>query len=196
MFGIDFGDASGLVTIAALYGGVIAVVFWLAMIIWTYRDMRARSRDVLGRLFVTALVAILNVPGLLAYLLLRPRETLSEAYERSLEEEALLQEIEEKPSCPGCKQRVQDEWQACPHCHTRLKRPCSRCGRMLELSWDLCPHCVTPVAGRVDPVGTGTYTRDLPEPATRSAWADSPTAYRTTPGSGGSLEFIDGDDNQ
>ena len=51
---------------------------------------------------VAVMVAILNVPGLLIYIFLRPRETLSEAYERSLEEEALLQEIEEKPVCPGC----------------------------------------------------------------------------------------------
>jgi len=127
----------------AVYGAVILIAFWISMVIWAYRDMRSRSRDSLARLFVGLLVAILNVPGLFIYILLRPRETLSEAYERSLEEEALLQEIEEKPTCPGCGQRVHDDWQACPYCHTRLKKPCRYCDNLLELSWNLCPHCAT-----------------------------------------------------
>lgn len=124
-----------------IYAGVIVVVFWAAMVLWAYRDMRARSRDFLGRFFVAGLVAALNVPGLLIYLFLRPRETLSEAYERSLEEEALLQEIEEKPSCPACGHRVHSDWQACPFCHTRLKKACVHCENLLELSWNLCPYC-------------------------------------------------------
>ena len=62
------------------------------------------------------------------YLMTAPRRAWdAEAYERSLEEEALLQEIEEKPTCPGCKSRVQADWQVCPSCHTRLKKPCIRC---------------------------------------------------------------------
>lgn len=190
MLGLDFGDNSLWVTIAVAYGGGVLVVFWLAMVVWTYRDMRARSRDTLAHIFMSLLVLVLNLPGLLAYLLLRPRETLSEAYERSLEEEALLQEIEQKPTCPGCKQRVQDDWQACPHCHTRLKRPCSRCGRMLELSWDLCPHCLTPASGRSDPVSAPNYAR---ESAARTGW-EAPATYPTVSSGGGSLQFIDGDD--
>jgi RNA polymerase subunit RPABC4/transcription elongation factor Spt4 len=191
MFGLDFGDASVWVTFAGVYGGAVLLVFWLAMVVWTYRDMRARSRDALSQIFMALLVLVLNLPGLLAYLLLRPRETLSEAYERSLEEEALLQEIEQKPTCPGCKQRIQDDWQACPHCHTRLKRPCTRCGRMLELNWDLCPHCLTPAAGRADPVSAPMYAR---ESTGRTTWSDTAAAYPAASGSSGALEFIDGDD--
>jgi RNA polymerase subunit RPABC4/transcription elongation factor Spt4 len=141
-----FEDTGGIVAALAAYSGLVLFACWLAMIIWTFRDMRARSRDTLAQILMALMVAVLTIPGVLIYLFLRPRETLAEAYERSLEEEALLQEIEEKPSCPGCKQRVKDEWQACPHCHTRLGKPCARCGRMLELSWDICPFCTTPVA--------------------------------------------------
>src|SRR5687767_12665296 len=134
---------TGWVLGLVVYVGVNLAVFWVAMVIWAYRDMRARSRDTLAQLFVALLVAVLTIPGLFIYILLRPRETLSEAYERSLEEEALLQEIEEKPTCPGCGQRIQDDWQACAYCHTRLKKPCFHCGELLELSWNLCPHCAT-----------------------------------------------------
>ena len=133
---------SGLL-IALVYGSVVLAAFWLAMIIWAYRDMRARSRDGMASILVGIMVAILTVPGLFIYIMLRPRETLSEAYERSLEEEALLQEIEEKPHCPGCGQRVDTDWQACPTCHTRLKRPCAVCNHLLELSWDICPYCAS-----------------------------------------------------
>lgn len=127
----------------SVYGGVVISALWIAMVIWSYRDMRSRSRDALAQLFVALVVAVLNLPGLFIYIMLRPRETLSDAYERSLEEEALLQEIEEKPACPGCGQRVQDRWQACPHCHTRLKKLCLNCGELMELNWNLCPICIS-----------------------------------------------------
>lgn len=192
----NLGDGSGLFTGVIVYGGMILAAFWLAMIIWTYRDMRARSRDSLAQLVVAVMVAVLTVPGLLIYLFLRPRETLAEAYERSLEEEALLQEIEEKPVCPGCKQRVQAEWQACPNCHTRLKRPCTRCGKMLDLSWDLCPYCATTVPNFVSdrPVHARQAATEpeawTPPPATTSG-ARSRRQQRQAE----ALEFVDSDDN-
>lgn len=189
MFGIDLGDTGGLLTIGAVYGGMVLVAFWLAMIVWTYRDMRARSRDALAQILVTLLVVVLTLPGLLIYIFLRPRETLSEAYERSLEEEALLQEIEEKPTCPGCKQRVEEDWQACPNCHTRLKRPCTRCGRMLELGWDICPYCVTPVAARVEHAPAA-YTRESQD--NRAPRTDT-GGYRMAP-QPQTIEFVDGEE--
>lgn len=139
------GDMSqNFLLVGAVYLGVVVAAFWLAMIVWAYRDMRTRSRDAIAGLLVAALVLLLNVPGLFIYILMRPRETLAEAYERSLEEEALLQEIEEKPTCPGCSQKVQSNWQACPYCHTRLKKPCHVCRSLLDLSWTLCPYCAAP----------------------------------------------------
>ncbi|GAB4510481.1 MAG: zinc ribbon domain-containing protein [Anaerolineae bacterium] len=179
-----FGNAGTLFTVGVVYAGMVVAAFWLAMIIWTYRDMRARSRDGMAQILVSLMVAVLTLPGLLIYLFLRPRETLSEAYERSLEEEALLQEIEEKPTCPGCGQRVQDHWQVCPHCHTRLKKPCATCGTLLELSWTLCPRCATP---------QGNYTEAVPNVSYRQQITvkrqDSATLRAAE-----SLEFVDGDD--
>jgi RNA polymerase subunit RPABC4/transcription elongation factor Spt4 len=180
--------------IATVYGGVVLASLWLAMIIWTNRDMRARSRDPLAQLFVTAIVALLNVPGLLIYLLLRPRETLSDAYERSLEEEALLQEIEEKPTCPGCAQRVQASWQVCPHCHTKLKKACYKCGNALELAWNICPYCATPQA--VMPVDEIIPVRapvagdggGMAEPRRRRRDTAAPRQPASNP-----LEFVDGE---
>lgn len=130
--------------------GAVTTAFWIAFIIWTYKDMRARSRDPLAPIAAGIMVAVLFVPGVVIYMMLRPRETLADAYERSLEEEALLQEIEEKPVCPGCGRSVKHDWQVCPYCHTKLKKPCFQCGHVLELSWNICPHCATPQVGHAE----------------------------------------------
>jgi len=71
----------------------------------------------------------------------RPRETLAEVYDRSLEEEALLQSIEERESCPGCGQRIDQDWVICPFCHTKLKKSCHHCGQAIHLRWTMCPYC-------------------------------------------------------
>ncbi|NDJ61673.1 MAG: zinc ribbon domain-containing protein [Chloroflexi bacterium] len=195
MLQFNLGEADGLLSGLVIYGGLVLVAVWLAMIFWTYRDMRARSRDHLVQIAVALMVAILTVPGLLIYLFLRPRETLSEAYERSLEEEALLQEIEEKPVCPGCRQRVQDDWQVCPHCHTRLKRPCPTCGRILELGWDLCPHCATTLTSYTRDRNAALYTdvQSLSDQWVASASYDMRGGAGQARRSDG-LEFVDNDD--
>ncbi|MCE7947379.1 MAG: zinc ribbon domain-containing protein [Chloroflexi bacterium CFX4] len=134
---------SGFLLFLATALGAAVTALWAGMALWTWRDIRARSRDGLAHGAATLLVALLNVFGLLVYLMLRPRETLAEAYERSLEEEALLQGIEEKPMCPGCGRPSQTDWQVCPYCHTRLRKPCVQCNQLLELAWTLCPYCAT-----------------------------------------------------
>ena len=103
--------------------------------------MRARSRNLWSRTFASAFVGLLNLPGLMIYLLLRPRETLQNAYARALEEEALLQEIERAASCPNCGQAGERNWQICPQCHHQLRRRCHSCDCLLELDWSRCPAC-------------------------------------------------------
>ncbi len=168
---ILFAVAATSATFAAL---------WLGIVLWTYRDMRARSRDTMAQGAAALMVAVLNVFGLLIYLMLRPRETLAEAYERSLEEEALLQGIEEKPSCPSCGRPSNAQWQVCPHCHTRLKKACVACGEMLDLPWTLCPYCATPQPGELESAGRGRR-------------AAQPIARRDQD-AGAPLEFVETDD--
>ncbi len=126
--------------LVAILGALLAAI-WLSLVIWTFRDMRLRSRDPFAQLFAALVVAILPLAGILIYLILRPPETLAQVYERALEEEALLQEIEERPRCPGCSRSVESGWMICPHCHTHLRHRCPDCDGLLELHWSLCPHC-------------------------------------------------------
>jgi len=139
---------SNFMLILTAWGGAFLAALWLSLIIWTYRDIRARARDPLGRILAVLVVAVLFLPGILIYLILRPHRTLEDEYQHTLEEEALLQSIEDLPVCPGCGRRTQAEWKICPNCHTRLKKNCLKCGKLMELPWNLCPFCGTPTPGK------------------------------------------------
>ncbi|WKZ34844.1 MAG: zinc ribbon domain-containing protein [Anaerolineales bacterium] len=136
-----------LTLVLTAFGGAFIAALWISLVVWTYRDIRARARDPLVQTLAALLVAVLNVPGVLVYLILRPPRTLEEEYQRTLEEEALLQALEDLPLCPGCERRVKDDWQVCPNCHTRLKKTCHNCSKFMELPWNICPYCGTPAAG-------------------------------------------------
>jgi len=164
---------SYLTIVAAVMGALLAAL-WLSLIIWAFRDMRARSRDPFAQILAALLVAALPIVGIVIYLILRPPETLAEAYERALEEEALLQEIEERPACPGCSRTVDPNWILCPHCHTRLRKACPDCNSLMELQWNLCPFCGNQ---HVDP-----YKADSPTtaPAAAPTPAEIPPPLVTT----------------
>jgi hypothetical protein len=125
------------VALLIIYLGAI----WLTLIFWTYRDIRQRSRDPVLQTVAVLLVLVFFLPGHWIYLIVRPRHTLTELYERSLEEEALLQELEDQKGCPTCKRRVHDEYLVCPSCRTQLKEPCRSCQKPLSYAWLACPYC-------------------------------------------------------
>lgn len=128
-------------TIALAVAGVVLITLWLSLIVWAFRDMRRRSRDLFAQILTVVVVALLPFAGVLIYLILRPPETLAQQFERALEEEALLQEIEERPNCPGCSRGVNAAWLICPYCHTYLKKKCINCLQNIDLQWVLCPYC-------------------------------------------------------
>ena len=130
----------GLEWVVAIFGGLL-VAFWVGLIVWTWRDIRSRSSDIFAALLASLLVAIFNIIGILLYLLLRPKQTLAEQYDRALEEEALLREIEQAPACHKCGRPVNGEWQYCPYCEAELRQPCQRCGHLLDPDWKRCPQC-------------------------------------------------------
>ena len=126
------------VAILIAYGAVL----WLGIIVWIYRDIRERTRDTASQIMAGLLVVLFNIPGLFLYLILRPHETMIEAYERRLEGEALIRELaEQRRSCPSCDAPIREEFLLCPQCRTKLQEPCSGCDQTLELTWSACPYC-------------------------------------------------------
>lgn len=128
------------------------IAIWFALVAWTFRDIEARSRSVFTQVFSTLLVVLFFLPGLLLYLILRPKETLDQAFQRALEEEYLLQDLDDLPLCPGCQRSVDPEFVLCPHCQTALRGPCPACSRLIDLRWHVCPYCSVPV-DRVESIG-------------------------------------------
>ena len=155
---------SGFTLILTGFAGAFLVALWVALVVWTYRDIRARHRDRLVHILAAALVALLNVAGVLVYLILRPARTLEEEYQQTLEEEALLQAVEGQTVCPGCERHVREDWLVCPTCQTKLRKPCHQCGRLMELPWNICPYCGTPAPGmRKEGTTMEDVVRGLPE---------------------------------
>jgi predicted RNA-binding Zn-ribbon protein involved in translation (DUF1610 family) len=145
---VDPQTLSNLIMLLAAWGAAFLVALWVSLIFWTYRDVRTRSRDQLIRILSIIIVALLFLPGIVIYLILRPANTIEEEYQHTLEEEALLQSIEDIPVCPGCGRKIQETWMVCPTCHTRLKKTCHNCRKLMELAWNLCPYCGTPAPGK------------------------------------------------
>lgn len=141
--------------LAALIAGVWALLLWLSIIVWVYRDIRERTRDLGLQVLAVFVVMIFfpgfNIPGLALYLMLRPRESLEEAYARSLEEEALLREIGDEGMCPSCRRFVEKDWRLCPFCATHLKDVCTKCQQLLSFNWVACPLCGTERRGAPAP---------------------------------------------
>jgi RNA polymerase subunit RPABC4/transcription elongation factor Spt4 len=124
---------------------IYVVLLWLGTAYWAFRDMQARTENPILPYFAAALIIfftpLLFVFAVILYLIVRPRESLAEVYERSLAEETLLAEVEKNKLCPTCRQRVGPDWLVCPNCRTRLHRICPACTRLAEPDWALCAYC-------------------------------------------------------
>jgi RNA polymerase subunit RPABC4/transcription elongation factor Spt4 len=145
----DPSQFGNVITGAAIWSAAMVAVFWISLVFWVFRDIRTRTGNPLARFFSLLLALFFFLPGVVIYLILRPRTTLEEEYQKTLEEEALLQSVEEAPACPGCGRRIKDDWVLCPSCHTKLRKVCEHCKRLMDLPWNICPYCGTPtVAAR------------------------------------------------
>lgn len=134
-------------TIATIVGIVVAALgaflfaFWAAVGIWTFNDIRTRTRDWLAILLAVALVLVFPLVGWVLYLMIRPRQTLADVFDRALEEEALMREIEDTHACSTCGAPVKDVWVYCPNCHNQLQHSCPNCGNLVRNEWEICVLC-------------------------------------------------------
>jgi RNA polymerase subunit RPABC4/transcription elongation factor Spt4 len=146
-----FGDSIGAffddptIQLALRAIGIYIVFVWLAAAYWAYRDLQTRTANPIAPYLAAAMI-ILFTPiffpfGIILYRIIRPSETVAEANERALAEEAMLVEVESQPHCANCARRVHADWIICPTCRNRLRRVCPNCSRLVELDWSLCAWC-------------------------------------------------------
>lgn len=132
--------------------GLIFVFFWLAIVYWAFVDVSERTKN---KLFITLSVVsvlFLNFPGLIVYLMLRPRNTLEEIYWAELERKYLRRETEGLSDCPNCGNHSSSNFLVCPTCGISLRDKCKVCDSYVELDWKYCPYCKGSIKRNVDSV--------------------------------------------
>jgi hypothetical protein len=112
---------AGFVALAAL-------LFWIAVVVWVYRD--AESRGMNGVLWVLV-VFFVHLIGLLIYFLVRsehPRKSPQAGPAPG-------------PACPNCGKPVERDHTYCAACGDRIQPKCPKCGRDIQPGWAVCPYC-------------------------------------------------------
>jgi hypothetical protein len=163
-------DWQNALILVALLLALYLLVMWAAAVVWTFRDIRARTSDPFEQASSVLLVAIFNIPGLLLHVLMRPKTTIEDQMDRRLEAEAMFQDIQERPACPQCATRIQPDFILCPLCRAQLRTPCDDCGQALAVDWVMCPYCTAERA----PAPAAT-------PRRRAAYATKPSIAAARP---------------
>ncbi len=146
---VILATALNIFQVIATFLVAFLVVLWMTLCFWTFRDIQSRTRDIIAQIFATLLVFFFNIPGVLLYILVRPKETQVQTYERSLQEEYMLQDLEEREICATCRVKTQPDFLFCFNCRTRIRRECGGCGQLVKLKWASCPFCGTPQKTRL-----------------------------------------------
>ena len=117
------------------------IVFWLALVFWTWRDADRRGTM---SWFWAIVVFVFTIFGWAIYMVARPPEFADDARERELEIRA--KEIDlalNAQQCPACLKPVEPDYLICPYCMKKLKKSCVNCDKALKLNWQVCPYCKT-----------------------------------------------------
>ena len=118
-------------------------IIWCAFIIWTVKDITARSGNILVQVFCILIVIVLTpVLGLPIYLLIRPANKYQNEGQGEILQEAFV--------CPKCGEEVEEDFFFCPHCRAELLFKCEKCGKLCESTWSACPYCGKEKAGEKD----------------------------------------------
>lgn len=122
---------------------VMLVILYVLSIIWVVRDAYLRGVT----WYVWAIVALVPIVGVVAYILLRPPLLRIDRDEQELEIALKQRQLMMYGECATCGYPVDANYVICPNCKTQLKNLCTHCEHALEPSWTVCPYCATPVSG-------------------------------------------------
>ncbi len=131
-------DTSDLFGVSLRGVFIYLFVLWVAIVVWVARDVVGRSKNIIFQVFVILLVIVLNIFGLLIYLIIRPQKTLLEKYHEDLEHRALA---ESEELCPKCEKPLPLFFQFCPHCGEEARKHCKKCHKLVSKNWSVCAYC-------------------------------------------------------
>lgn len=121
--------------------GLLFIIFWLVIVGWVWMDSGERTTKRWARVVYILLVLILNIPGLIIYLIIRPNETVEEIYWADLERRYLKYETSELGDCSKCGHQLYPGYVYCTNCGNEIKIKCPRCGVLVDKDHKFCEFC-------------------------------------------------------
>jgi hypothetical protein len=115
----DPASLSNVLLILTAWGGAFLAALWLSLVFWTYRDIRSRAHDPLARILAVLVVAVLFIPGIVIYLILRPARTLEDEYPGRGSSSANRRR---KSSLPGLWEEGERKLAGLPHLPHQVKK--------------------------------------------------------------------------
>lgn len=120
---------------------LLFIIFWLVIVGWVWIDSSERTSRKGLRVAYLLLAIILNIPGLIIYLIIRPGETIEEIYWADLERRYLKFETSELGDCPKCGHQLYPGYVFCTNCGFELKKRCPKCNILINKDHKFCEFC-------------------------------------------------------
>lgn len=121
--------------------GFLFIIFWLVIVGWVWVDSGERTSKNSVRFVYILLVIVLNIPGLIIYLIIRPSETIEEIYWADLERRYLKFETSELGDCPKCGHQLLPGYVFCTNCGNEIKVRCPKCNILVDKDHKHCEFC-------------------------------------------------------
>lgn len=121
--------------------GFLFIIFWLVIVGWVWVDSGERTSKNSIRFVYILIVAILNIPGLIIYLIIRPSETIEEIYWADLERRYLKFETAELGDCSKCGHQLLPGYVFCTNCGNEIKVRCPKCNVFVDKDHKHCEFC-------------------------------------------------------
>ncbi|MBP6975995.1 zinc-ribbon domain-containing protein [Candidatus Dojkabacteria bacterium] len=120
---------------------LLFIIFWLVIVGWVWIDSSERTSRKGLRFAYMLLAILLNIPGLIIYLIIRPSETIEEIYWADLERRYLKFETSELGDCPKCGHQLYPGYVFCTNCGFELKKRCPKCNVLINKDHKFCEYC-------------------------------------------------------
>ena len=117
------------------------VMLYILSIVYVIRDAQRRGAE---PWWLWAVISVIPIVGLLAYVILRPSSYLVDREEQDLDIALREHQLSHYGICPKCGAPIDRDFVVCPICNTQVRRNvCPTCHRPLNADWKVCPYCRT-----------------------------------------------------
>ncbi|MDD8026760.1 MAG: zinc ribbon domain-containing protein [Acidobacteriota bacterium] len=117
--------------------GLLVLGFWIAVLVWVYRDAEKHG---MNALLWTAVVFFVHFIGFVIYLLVRTDHPVR-APQAPPASGPIVPTVAAPPGCPKCGKTIDLQHSFCPACGERIKPVCPACGKDVQAGWKACPNC-------------------------------------------------------